>query len=51
MYNEKKLVSAYLRVMTVRPSDWETLPHPDLQEVHATSEVGVCTAPQDPVAQ
>jgi hypothetical protein len=26
-------MSAYLKVMTVRPSDRETLPHLDLQEV------------------
>jgi hypothetical protein len=29
MYNEKEL-STYLRVVTVRPSDRETLPQPDL---------------------
>jgi hypothetical protein len=44
-------MSAYLRVMTVQPSDQKTLPHPDLQEVCATSEVGVRTTPRDPITQ
>jgi hypothetical protein len=44
-------MSAYLRVMTVQPSDRETLPHPNLQEVHASSGVGVRTNPRDPIAQ
>jgi hypothetical protein len=51
MYNEKKYMSAYLRVITIQPSDRETLPHPDLQEVRAISKVGVRTTPRDPIAQ
>jgi hypothetical protein len=38
-------------VVMVRPSDREMLPHPKLQEVCATTEVGVRTTPGDPVAQ
>jgi hypothetical protein len=44
-------MSAYQRVVIVWPSDREMLPHPNLQEVRTTSEVGVWTTPVDPVAQ
>jgi hypothetical protein len=43
MYYEKRYMSAYLWVMTVRPTNRETLPHTNLQEVHATFEVGMQT--------
>jgi hypothetical protein len=49
MYNEKEL-STYLRVVTVWPSVRETLPQPDMYEVHATSKIGACTTPRDFVA-